>query len=143
MGKNSKGGRYSCFETPFEGVVGDGEKGWKSPLLSRQHTWRFHSPIAANLIATDRCRHTWRFFSPMASIWHFSLDPMFHRVTFKNWANQCKQKNGDSEAKNLFAATMILQLKRSGKRSKKWNNRKISSKTWIYCNLESVLRRLL
>ena len=31
------------------------------------------------------------FFSPIATMWHFSLDPRFHRVTYKNCANQCKQ----------------------------------------------------
>ena len=30
-------------------------------------------------------------FSPIATMWHFSLDPRFHRVTYKNCANQCKQ----------------------------------------------------
>ena len=52
--------------------------------LSRRHTWRFYTPIAANLIATDRCGHTWRCFSLTVTMWHFSLDPRFHQVTFNN-----------------------------------------------------------
>ena len=52
--------------------------------LSRRHTWRFYTPIAANLIATNRCGHTWRCFSLTVTMWHFSLDPRFHQVTFNN-----------------------------------------------------------
>ena len=42
-----------------------------------------------------------------------------------------------AKRKKLLAAAIILQLKRSRKRSEKWDNRKIWSKTWI-----SFLRRL-
>ena len=57
--------------------------------LSRRHTLGFYAPIAANLIATDSYGHTWRFF--FADRDNVALHPRFHRVTFKNCANQYKQ----------------------------------------------------
>ena len=70
------------------------------------------------IFATDRYGNTWQIFSSIATMWHFSLDPKFHRVTFKNCAKLAQTKvnkpNGDSEAKKIVGcchnfATRALQ----------------------------------
>ena len=70
------------------------------PKLSRRHTWRFSTPIAANLIVTDRCEHTSRFFFwPITS----ALIPGSIGWRLKiAWTN-VKKQNGDSEAKKIVS----------------------------------------
>ena len=68
---------------------------------------------------------------PWATV-DFSLDLMFHRVTFKNCVNQCRQTKWRQRSEKMSPAAVIVPLTRSRKRSERRDNRKLWSKTRIY-----------
>ena len=115
-------------------------------ILSRRHTWRFDSPIAANLIASENrtrfspptgCGHTWRFFSPIAAMWHFNHVPRLqvpllssilknhvikspNLISWLYWrfAAMSVRNRGNGHTRR-FPANLIADFKRRSRRSAK------------------------